>query len=291
MLIEVILVSCAHAESKVNKIAPKTPSVQKLVDGFKFTEGPASDKKGNIYFTDIPNNRIHKWSVDGKLSTFMENSDRANGLFFDKAGNLLACLGGAGKLVSIDAKGKVTVLAGSYQGKPFNSPNDLWIHPKGGIYFTDPRYGSRKNLPQDGEHVYYLSADRKSIKRVINDMVRPNGVIGTPDGKLLYVADHGANQTYSYKINQDGTLSNKKLFAKQGSDGMTLDENGNVYLTERAVHIYNPSGKLIETIEIPERPSNVCFSGKNKNKLFITARKSLYSIDMKRFVFIKKERH
>lgn len=280
MLIEVMLLSYAHGEPEVNNITSEKSNVQKIADGFKFTEGPAADKKGNLYFTDIPNNRIHKWSVDGKLTTFMENSEGANGLFFDNAGNLLACLGGAGKLVSIDIKNEITVLADKYGGKPFNSPNDLWIDSKGGIYFTDPRYGNRDNLPQTGEHVYYLSADRKSIKRVINDMVRPNGVAGTVDGKLLYIADHGANRTYSYKINPDGTLSNKKLFAKQGSDGMTLDENGNVYLTEQAVNIYNPTGNLIDTIEVPERPSNVCFGGKNKRKLFITARKSLYSINM-----------
>ena len=171
-------------------------------------------------------------------------------------------------------------MADKYEGKPFNSPNDLWIDSKGGIYFTDPRYGPRDNLPQDGEHVYCLSADRTKLIRVINDMVRPNGVVGTPDGKLLYVADHGSNETYCYKINADGTLSDKKLFARQGSDGMTLDEHGNLYLTAQAVNVYDPAGKLIQTIELPETPSNVCFGGKNKKTLFITARTSLYSVDM-----------
>jgi gluconolactonase len=253
---------------------------KKLAGGFQFTEGPATDIEGNVYFTDIPNSRIHKWSVDGKLSTFMENSDGANGLFFDKNGHLIACIGGTGKLVSIDPQAKTTTLADKYQGKPFNSLNDLWIDPQGGIYFTDPRYGNRDNLPQNGEHVYYLSADQKEIIRVIDDMVRPNGVIGTPDGTTLYVADHGANKTYVYKINPDGSLSDKKLFAKQGSDGMTLDENGNVYLTASTVSIYDRSGKLLKTIEVPEVPSNVCFGGKDKKTLFITARTSLYSIDM-----------
>ena len=253
--------------------------IQKLADGFKFTEGPAADKDGTVYFTDIPSSRIHKWSIDGKLSTFMENSDKANGLFFDKDGNLIACAGGIGKLVSIGPQGNITVLADKYEGKPFNSPNDLWIDSKGGIYFTDPRYGPRENLPQDGEHVYYLSADQKQIIRVIDDMVRPNGVIGTSDGKKLYVADHGANQTYVYKINPNGTLSEKKLFAPQGSDGMTLDDGGNLYLTAEAVNVYDSTGKLIRTIKLPERPSNVCF-GRNKKTLFITAQKSLYSIDM-----------
>ncbi|MHC4554658.1 MAG: SMP-30/gluconolactonase/LRE family protein, partial [Planctomycetota bacterium] len=255
-------------------------SVQKLTGGFQFTEGPAANQEGDIYFTDIPNNRIHKWSIDGKLSTFVENSDGANGLSFDDNGNLIACAGGTGKLVSINPQGKSTVLADKYEGKPFNSLNDLWIDPKGGIYFTDPRYGNRENLPQDGEHVYYLSGDLQQCTRVIDDMIRPNGVIGTPDGTTLYVADHGANKTYVYKIDPDGTLSDKKLFAKQGSDGMTLDQKSNVYLTSEAVNVYSPSGELIETIYVPEVPSNVSFGGKDKKMLFITARTSLYSIDM-----------
>ncbi len=280
VILTALLTSGIYAQKQSDKqIISFESTMQKLAGGFKFTEGPASDKEGNVYFTDIPNSRIHKWSVDGKLSTFMENTGQANGLFFDKDGNLITCAGGTGKLVSIDPQGNITVLADSYEGKPFNSPNDLWIDPKGGIYFTDPRYGNRENLPQDGEHVYYLSADRKQLVRVIDDMVRPNGVIGTSDGKKLYVADHGANQTYVYKINPDGTLSEKKLFVPQGSDGMALDEGGNLYLTAEAVNIYNPTGKLIQTIEVPESPSNVCFGGKDKMTLFITARMSLYSIN------------
>ena len=263
-----------------NKTITFRGAPKKLAGGFLFTEGPAADQEGNVYFTDIPNNRIHQWSVDGKLSTFLENSDGANGLSFDENGNLLACLGGTGKLVSIDAQGKSTILADQYEDKPFNSLNDLWIDPKGGVYFTDPRYGNRDSLPQGGEHVYYLSADRKGPVRVIDDMVRPNGVIGTADGKTLYVADHGADKTWAYKINPDGSLSDKRLFAEQGSDGMTLDENANVYLTAEAVNVYSPSGKLLKTINVPEVPSNVYFGGKDKNTLYITARTSLYSVNM-----------
>lgn len=280
VIITAILVLAVNSHGESGTTVSFKPDLQKLADGFQFTEGPAADEDGNVYFTDIPNSRIHKWSVDGKLSTFMENSDRANGLFFDKAGNLIACIGGTGKLVSIDPQGKVMALVDSYDGKPFNSPNDLWVRPDGAIYFTDPRYGQRENLPQDGEHVYFLSADRKTLIRVINDMVRPNGLVGTADGNLLYVADHGAGKTYSYNINPDGTLSDKKLFAAQGSDGMTLDDDGNVYLTDKAVSVYSPAGELIKTIEIPETPANVCFGGKDKKTLFITARKSLYSVDM-----------
>lgn len=273
------VITGVYAREQSGKAAVSFESeVQKLAGGFKFTEGPAADKKGNVYFSDIPNNRIHKWSVDGKLTIFKEKSGGANGLYFDKKGNLLACAGVAKKMLSISPKGKVKVLADKYKAKPFNSPNDLWIDLKGGIYFTDPRYGKRDNLPQDGEHVYYLTADRKKIVRVIDDMVRPNGVVGNADGKILYVADHGAKKTYCYKINADGTLSDKKLFASQESDGMTLDEKGNVYLTGKAVFVYDPSGKLIKTIKVPEKPANVCFGGKEKKTLFITARTSLYCI-------------
>ena len=243
--------------------------VKKLAGGFLFTEGPAIDGQGNIYFTDIRNNRIHKWSLDGKLMTFREDSGGSNGLFFDRGGNLLACEGGGRRLVSIE-------------GKKFNSCNDLWITPQGGVYFTDPRYGrSRDNMEQDGEHVYYLTPDRKEVIRVVNDMVRPNGLIGTPDGKTLYIADPGGRKTYQYKINPDGILTDKKLFAEEGSDGMTIDTEGNVYLTSGAVQVYTPKGKKIATIAIPERPTNVTFSGNDLKMLFVTARTSLYSVPMR----------
>jgi gluconolactonase len=280
LVLAVLLSQEASALDGAAVTAPEA-KVEKLADGFSFTEGPAVDGQGNIYFTDIPNNRIHKWSLDGKLTTFRENSGGANGLFFDKAGNLLACEGGGRRLVTIDPKGKVTPLATEYQRKKFNSCNDLWITPNGGVYFTDPRYGSREGMEQDGEHVYYLTRDRKKVIRVVSDMVRPNGLIGTPDGKTLYIADHGGKKTYRYKINPDGTLADKKLFANEGSDGMTIDTQGNVYLTTRAVQVYDPKGKKIATIVIPEGPANVTFGGKDLKTLFVTARKSLYAVPMR----------
>ena len=278
LLVAILAAACNGEQLSVVADGAK---VEKLAGGFSFTEGPAADAKGNIFFTDIPNNRIHKWSLDGKLTTFRENSGGANGLYFDKKGNLLACEGGGRRLVSIDPNGNVTVLADSYQSKKFNSLNDLWIDPRGGIYFTDPRYGNRDGMEQDGEHVYYLSPDRKKVIRVINDMVRPNGVIGTPDGKLLYVTDHGGKKTFVYTINKDGTLSDKKLVVSEGSDGMTIDNEGNLYLTTNAVLVYNKKGEKIETIEVPEGPANVTFGGKDKKTLFITARTSLYCIRMR----------
>lgn len=254
--------------------------VKQLATGFTFTEGPAVHPSGSVYFTDIPESRIHIYSPAGEVATFLENSEGANGLYFDPQENLITCQGGARKIVSIDHSGKITTLADNYQGKKLNSPNDLWLAPNGGIYLTDPRYGKKDDLEQNGEHVYYLPPNEKTLIRVIDDMARPNGIIGTPDGKTLYVADHGADTTYVYKINPDGTLTDKKFFAPEGSDGMTIDTKGNVYLTNDAVKIYNTKGEKIETIEVPEKPSNVTFTGKDKYTLFITARKSIYEIKM-----------
>jgi len=269
--------SITAGESSV--VAPGA-KVKKLVSGFKFTEGPTCDPEGNIFFTDPHSNRIHKWSLDGKLSTFLDPSGGAIGLFFDRDGSLLACAGADRKLVSIDSKGNVTVLADKYDNKLLNEPNDLWLDPKGGIYFSDP-YWLSKVIEQDGEHVYYLSPDRTEVIRVIDNMVKPNGITGSPDGKLLYVADGGDNRTFVYTINPDGTLSDKKLFAPEGFDGMTTDSEGNVYMTGKSVSVYNPAGEKIETIEVPETSSNLCFGGRDKKTLYITASQSLYSIRMR----------
>jgi len=279
-----VTVATSYSSEKLSVVAPGA-KLQKLADGFKFTEGPAADAEGNVFFTNQPNNRIYKWSVDGKLSIFHENPGRANGLYFDKDGNLLACADLNNELWLIDIKGNVTVLVKDYCGKKLNGPNDLWIDPKGGIYFTDPfyhrPYWKRGPMEQDGQHVYYLTPDLKKLIRVADDLVTPNGIIGTPDGKLLYVADIRAKKTYVYTINDDGTLSNKKLFAEEGSDGMTIDKEGNVYLTTKDVSVYSRQGKNIERIKVTERPANVCFGGKDRHTLFITARTSLYSVRMR----------
>lgn len=256
--------------------------VEKVAGGFTFTEGVASDALGNIYFSDIPASRIIFHGVDDSEKVFLEHSNRANGLHVDKDGQVIACEGiEGGRLVRISPKGKVTVLAEGYGGKSFNSPNDLWMSPAGGIYMTDPRYGSqRDNLPQGGEHVYLINGTGGNVIRVTDDLVRPNGVTGTRDGRTLYVADQGDGKTYRYTILEDGTLTDKQLFASEGSDGMTLDSQGNVYLTNTAVKVYSPAGRLIETIEVPEHPTNVCFGGKDGKTLYITAQTSVYSVQM-----------
>ncbi|WP_417941722.1 SMP-30/gluconolactonase/LRE family protein [Flavobacterium sp. RS13.1] len=273
------------SENQNRNIIAKGAVLTKLSDQYSFTEGPAVDKKGNIFFTDQPNNRIMKWSVDGVLSVYMENAGRANGMYFDHEGNLLACADEKNEIWKIDPDKNISVLVNNFEGKRFNGPNDLWVDPKGGIYFTDPfyqrDYWAHTSKEIEKECVYYLSPDKTKITNVANDLIKPNGIIGTSDGKMLYVADIEANKTYSYKINNDGSLEEKTLFTESGSDGMTIDEAGNIYLTGKGVSIFNPKGEKITHIDVKEPwTANVCFGGKKFKTLFITAGKSVYTLEM-----------
>lgn len=279
-LVPIVLCSVAMGADVIEPGA----KLQKLSGEFKFTEGPAADAEGNVYFTDQPNDRIMVWGTDGKLSQFMRPCGRSNGLCFDGKEQLLACADEHNQLWSIDPKTKhVTVLVKEYQGKLLNGPNDLWVHPDGSVYFTDPlykrEYWNRGPMEQSGQHVYRLSPDRKTLTRVIDDLTQPNGIIGTPDGKTLYVADIGARKTYAYDIGRDGKPANKRLFCEMGSDGVTIDSEGNLYLTGKGVTVFDKAGKKIQQIDVPEDwTANVCFGGADGRTLFITASKGLYSI-------------
>ena len=278
--------SSAQSTNQPSSVLAPDAKLEKLAGEFLFTEGPTCDKDGNVFFTDQPNDRIMKWSVDGKLSTFLKPAGRANGMYFSKTGDLLACADEKTELWSISADGTHTVLAKEYEGKSLNGPNDVWERPDRGIYFTDPFYKrawwNYSERPQAGEHVYFLSPDRKTLKRVTTDLTQPNGIIGTPDGKHLFVADIKAGKTWAYDIQTDGSLTNKRLRCSLGSDGMTLDTAGNLYLTGRGVTVFDPDGKQIEHIDVPEAwTANVSFGGKDKQTLFITASKGFYSIRTK----------
>ncbi|WP_245539761.1 SMP-30/gluconolactonase/LRE family protein [Psychroflexus tropicus] len=261
-----------------------TNKIEKLATDFKFTEGPAVDKKGNVYFTDIPENKIYIWTTADSLSTYREDSNGANGLYFDEEQNLYACEGGKTRITRTSPAGDYKVIASEYNGKEFNRTNDLWVNPKGGVYFTDPKYGrDQDQLPQGSMQVYYFDTNDNSVIRVTDDLIKPNGLIGTPDGKTLYITDPGANTTYQYNIENDGTLSDKSLFVEFGGDGMTIDQQGNVYLTtsgQPQVDVFSPEGKLLKSIKVPEQPSNVTFGGENRDQLFITARTSLYRVGL-----------
>jgi gluconolactonase len=217
----------------------------------------------------------------------MEPAGRSNGLSFDAEGNLWSCADENNELWRISPDRKVEVLLNSYGGKLLNGPNDLWISPEGGIYFTDPFYKrswwDHSDMPQEKQCVYYLKPDHKTLLRVEEDLLQPNGIVGTPDGKRLFVADIRGNKTWSYSINSDGTLSDKTLFCEMGSDGMTIDSEGNIYLTGKGVTVFNSSGMKLGNIVVPESwTANVCFGGRNLKILYITASKGFYRIRVKR---------
>jgi gluconolactonase len=272
--------------TRLSVVAPGA-RLEKLAGGFGFTEGPTSDATGSIFFTDQPNDRILKWSAAGGLSTFLQPAGRANGMCFAPGGHLIACADEKNELWSIAPDGTVSVLAGEYGGTRFNGPNDVWVRPDGGMYFTDPFYPrswwTHDTMPQDGQHVYFLPADRRRLVRVADDLVKPNGIIGTPDGKALYVADIEAGKTYRYDIAPDGSLAGKMLAADLGSDGMTLDNEGHLYLTGEGVIVFDRAGQLIERIPVPDEQwtANVSFGGEGRDRLFITASTGLYVVAMR----------
>ena len=268
-----------------------------LAEGFSFTEGPAADRHGNVFFTDQPNDRIYRWDAGtGKVTLFLEGTGRANGMIFDREGNLIAAADMHGELWKIRPDGSHTVLVDNYQGKLLNGPNDVWINPtNGGIYITDPIFprgywdaGDPRQQPWEpthseqspqgkGGHVYYLPPGARKLVRVTSDALGwesdawPNGVVGTPDGKKLYVNkwyydNHGG--TWVFDIKRDGTLTNMRKFTDWGGDGMSMDERGNVYISNgEGVLAFDPNGNNILKIPIAGGATNNTFAGRNGKTL------------------------
>lgn len=293
-LIYILMLECILSSYSLTGQVPDTigsPIVAKgarpvlISADFKFTEGPASDRQGNVYFTDQPNNHILKWSPGGTISTFMDYAGRSNGLYLDHDGNIISCADSSHQLWKIDQNRQVTVLVKDFEGKKLNGPNDLWIDPHGNIYFTDPYYKRdywlKDSIEIPQHRVYYYNSKDHTLSIAADGLRQPNGIIGSRDGKYLFVADINDNKTYKYSINADGSLTDRKLFAAMGSDGMTIDRKGNVYLTGRGVTVFNKNGIQILHILIKEPwTANVTFGGKNHNILFITASKSVYTLQM-----------
>jgi gluconolactonase len=278
----------AVAAEPIPNIGP-AGEVVKVATGFAFTEGPAWDGKELLYFTDIPNARIHTVNAAGDVAVFVENSGPCNGLMFGRDGGLVACnMGGQLVVWSVATKEK-RVLAGEFEGKRFNAPNDLVIDAAGGIYFTDPMFRAPQPLPQGVQAVYYRSADGK-LSRVVADAPAPNGVLLSRDEKKLYVLPSMSAEMQAYPIEAPGQLGEMRVFCKVrnppgrdngGCDGATIDEHGNVYLTTAlGVQVFSPSGEALGVIEVPEQPSNCTFGGPDGKTLYVTARTSLYAFPM-----------
>ncbi len=262
-------------------------TLQTAGKGYAFTEGPSADADGNVYFTDQPNDRILRWAAkDGAITTFLHPAGRSNGTCFDGHGNLIACADQDNQLWQIATDGTHAVLVKDFDGKLLNGPNDVWVAPDGGMYLTDPMY-KRDYWTRDatvqlaGEFVFYLPPGKTgaALRPVATDLKKPNGIIGTPDGKRLYVADIGADQTFRYDLAADGSLANKHLFCPMGSDGMTIDDEENLYLTGHGVTVFDKAGRQVEHIPIDQKwTGNVCFGGTDRRTLFITASKAVYTI-------------
>jgi len=263
--------------------------IKKMDGKYAFTEGPAADADGNVYFSDIPNERIHKIDAAGKVSVFREKSNHANGLMINAKGEIVACeMDGAVAAYSTDGKSR-RVISDQFEGKRYNAPNDLVIDKTGGVYFTDPQYRAPTPLPQGKTAVYYVDAAGK-MTRLIDNLPNPNGVLLSPDEKTLYVLPSGQKQMMTYKVESPGKIDKGRVFceleqAKQGGngggDGGTVDSIGNVYITSGlGLQVFDATGKKLGTIKFPEQPANATFGGKDMKTLYVTARTSVYSCPM-----------
>lgn len=284
----VVMATCQTLLAQIPGIGP-VGEIQKLHTGFGFTEGPAEDADGNIFFTDIPNARIHQIAPNGELTIFQENSGHANGLMVDSQGNLVKCeMDGQISRVSIRTKTQTT-LAPGYNGHRFNACNDLVIDRQGGIYFTDPHFRAPEPLPQSVTAVYYLAADGK-VTRLIDNLKAPNGIILSPNEKTLYVVPSGQSEVMAYAVQSPGKIDEGKVLVSlkqpegvtgSGGDGLTVDEQGNLYVTAQlGVQVISPAGEILGVIEFPEQPANVTFVGTDRKTLFVTARTSVHIAPM-----------
>jgi gluconolactonase len=267
--------------------------VRKLAGNMKFTEGPVwLPGQNKVVFSDIPNSKLMQWSKKGGLSEFRK-SEQANGNILDLQGRIISCQHAARNLIRIEKDGSTTVLADKFDGKRFNSPNDVAVGKDGTLWFTDPPWGLSGPHEIPGHWVYKLDPDSGKVEVLIKDLAMPNGIVFSPDGSRLYVADTGGHKRHPdpafhglapsvtcYAVTKDRKLGKKLFKIDEGSDGMAVDVKGNLYLTHGQVKVYDADGKKLETIEVPEGPANVCFGGKDFKTLFITARTSLYRVRM-----------
>ncbi|HUY88413.1 MAG TPA: SMP-30/gluconolactonase/LRE family protein [Pirellulales bacterium] len=278
----------AADETAIPSIGP-TGEIVKLHTGFGFTEGPAADAEGNVYFSDVPNSRVSKVDANGKLSVFRDPSNHTNGIMVNAAGELVCCeMDGRVSIVARDGK-TVRPLAETYEGKRFNAPNDLVVDRSGGVYFTDPQFRAPPSLPQGVTAVYYVTADGK-VSRLIDDLKAPNGVILSPDEKTLYVVPSMQEEMMAYPVEAPGKLGKGRVFCRTkqaegkqgtGGDGLTIDEKGNLYIaTALGLQVFSAKGKALGIIEFPEPPANATFGGKDRKTLYVTARTSLYTAPM-----------
>jgi len=263
---------------KKDDINKNNVKILTIASNLQYCEGVAYFDS-NLYFTDTKANKIYKWNEKDRLQVFKENSGGANGLSFDKSGNLFICESVNRRIISINKNQNITVLASKFDNIPFNEPNDLWIAPNGNIYFTDPVFSG--TITQPSENVYCILASNKKTIKVVDDMIRPNGIVGNWDGTELYIADYGDSKIFKYSILTDGTLNNKQLFAEIKADGLTIDNEQNIYVASKNIMIYNSQGESIDSIQIPGTLSNLLYVENNVSKqLYVTTHTQVFRIKL-----------
>ena len=275
-------------------IMPKSSKLEKIATGFMFTEGPVWDaSQGCLFFSDIPANKIRKWTKAKGAELIREPSGKSNGLTIDKQGRLIACEHANRRVSRTEKDGIIVTIADKYNGKKLNSPNDVIVKSDGSIYFTDPPYGLTAEFGKLGEQeqpfqgVYRLSADGKTLTLLIDDFDKPNGLAFSPDESLLYIDDTARVHIRVFDVQPDGTITNGRIFADLDSDaegsvdGMKIDSEGNAYVTgPGGVSILDPAGKKLGIIEMPEVSANVAWGEDDWKTLFITASSSVYKIKL-----------
>ncbi len=294
LLLALVLAPLGHADDPTSLVAPAA-KVKKLAGDMKFTEGPVwLPKQNKLVFSDIPNSKLMQWSEADGLSEFRK-SENANGNILDLEGRIISCQHSGRNVIRINSDGTTEVLADKFEGKRFNSPNDVAVRSDGTLWFTDPPWGLTGPHEIPGHWVYKLDPKSGKITAIVKDLAMPNGIVFSPDETRIYIADTGGNKRHPdpkfhqlpatircYQITEDGELGRKLFHIDAGSDGMAVDVKGNLYTTHGGkVQIYNADGKKLEEIDVPEGPANVCFGGADFKTLFITARTSLYSVRMK----------
>ena len=286
--------SCQSVEftsPEFREVIAENAQVVAIATELQFTEGPvwidsSAGKPGYLLFSDIPANIIYRFSAGDTLSVWRSPSGNSNGLILDAAGRLITCEHGNRRVGISDVPGPVNTLCESFRGLALNSPNDAAIGADGGIWFTDPPYGIKAGEQQQpANFVFSLAPGKKEPRAMIDDFDRPNGIVFSPDKKILYVSDSGRpRQVRHFRLEGD-SLSEIGVFAKispGGPDGMCVDNSGRLYVTTGdGVQVFSPEGKLLGKVLTPKQPTNCCFGGDEMQTLFITARPNVYMVRLK----------
>ena len=276
-------------QNNMEEILAPNAKVEKVVGGFEFTEGPVWHPDGFLLFSDIPANTIYQWRPGEETTIFRRPSGNANGNTLDRSGRLVTAEHGNRRVSLTENDGEIVTLVSQYQGKRLNSPNDLAVRSDGSIYFTDPPYGIESEQEELGFYGVYRLAPDGTLTLLVDDFVRPNGIVLSPDETKLYVNDSQEGHIRVFDVRSDGKLDNGKLFAKLeppskegAADGMEVDIEGNIYSTgPGGVWIFSPDGDLLGIIETPEVPTNLAWGDRDYKTLYITANTSVYRIPLK----------